>query len=785
MTSSLGILEATIISGFLIGLALLLTSEVRLARTARAVGDELQQIEGQLQEYRSYTKYLRRKDRVNYGERVSQVLSSVRFLRTFRILLRNSKRTLIEPYYTKADELENFLREYIPQYTAREVERHKTFFNDKSFDSEQIEAIVKRDTYNLVIAGAGSGKTRALTGRLAFLIECGAVPDEILALAYTKSAEQEMRQRLRNEYGISDANVRTFHSLGRELANLSPKFRRDVAESMTQRKLITDSVRQLKSLDRGFALLLLDFAVDWQTRESDQNDSVNVEKHYEYLRNQKYTTLDRKEVHSVAERDIANFFFLNRVKFGYEIPVSWADKNEEFRQYRPDFYLPEYGVWLEHWAIDRSGSVPTWFSTSRGGDPSANYREGMDWKRNQFKKHRRKLLETFHYQWAEGSLNAELKRQLEANHVVMKGMTREEILARIRTLIPREDSLHDLMFSFINKAKTNGLSIRDISFRIAQGNWDRKARTFASLMIPVWEKYESLLKENDMMDFNDMINCALEVAKQSNTQTPRYSHILIDEFQDITDPQLELVKCVLGKGPDSTLFCVGDDRQNIFSFAGSNIYNILHFDMRFPYGEKTTLSTNYRCPKNIVEASDSIANLNKFQLSRKVSSASNVGRPIRLVEMQDFAPFQSYEGWELQTAKLLLEQLLGIKKIGEEIMVLSRTNQPLEQLKLEFPNHESSGLRFLTIHSAKGTEADCVILLGCISGKNGFPSGVSSQKALDIVKKNRESESDKLEEERRLFYVALTRCKNQFFLFTSRKTRSQFVSEIQAYVTTG
>src|SRR3989442_15947004 len=126
----------------------------------------------------------------------------------------------------------------------------------------------------------------------------------------------------------------------------------------------------------------------------------------------------------------------------------------------------------------------------------------------------------------------------------------------------------------------------------------------------------------------------------------------------------------------------------------------------------------------------------------------------------------------------MLEPLLKSKKSDEEVMVLSRTNQPLDRLKLEFPKHESSGLRFLTIHSAKGTEADYVFLLACTSGRNGFPSEIGSQNVFDIVKKNKESESDKLEEERRLFYVALTRCKNQFYLFTSGKARSQFVSEI-------
>src|SRR5256712_2569290 len=184
----------------------------------------------------------------------------------------------------------------------------------------------------------------------------------------------------------------------------------------------------------------------------------------------------------------------------------------------------------------------------------------------------------------------------------------------------------------------------------------------------------------------------------------------------------------------------------------------------------------------MVEASDCIANLNKHQLARRVASASKIQRPMRLVEMSEPGVAPSYEDWELQTAKSMLEQLLKSKKPDEEVIVLSRTNQPLERLKLEFPRHESSGLRFLTIHSAKGTEADYVLLLACTSGRSGFPSEISSQNVFDIVRKNKESENDKLEEERRLFYVALTRCKNQFYLFTSKTAKSRFVSEIQSYL---
>jgi DNA helicase-4 len=196
----------------------------------------------------------------------------------------------------------------------------------------------------------------------------------------------------------------------------------------------------------------------------------NVDKYYEYLRNQKYITLTGKEVGSTAERDIANFLFVNNVKFGYEIPVSWVDKDTDFRQYRPDFYMFEYGIWLEHWAIDRKGNVPPWFSSSPGGDASANYRRGMEWKRGQFKKHGHRLLETFHYQWVEGSLAEQLRRQLLANHVVLKELTREEILARVRDLIPREDSLDELMFSFTTSAldwlSAIGVASRELLLRL-------------------------------------------------------------------------------------------------------------------------------------------------------------------------------------------------------------------------------------------------------------------------------------------------------------------------------
>jgi DNA helicase-4 len=235
-----------------------------------------------------------------------------------------------------------------------------------------------------------------------------------------------------------------------------------------------------------------------------------------------------------------------------------------------------------------------------------------------------------------------------------------------------------------------------------------------------------------------------------------------------------------GREEESTLFCVGDYRQNVFSFAGSNVNNILDFDESFPYSEKTTLSTNYRCPRNVVEASNAIMIGRKDREARVVAASTQI-HPIRVIEKTDKT---RYEDWELLSAKELLLELLGKKKVDEEILVLARYNFRLEDLRMAFPDHDKNGLSFKSIHSAKGTEADHVLLLGCVGGVFGFPSNIIEEDLLDVVNKRKQNTNEKLEEERRLFYVALTRCKNQLYLFTSKNDRSQFLSEIESFLHT-
>jgi DNA helicase-4 len=190
------------------------------------------------------------------------------------------------------------------------------------------------------------------------------------------------------------------------------------------------------------------------------------------------------------------------------------------------------------------------------------------------------------------------------------------------------------------------------------------------------------------------------------------------------------------------------------------------------------LATNYRCPRNVVEASNALIAAGTYADKPAIASSTE-DYTIQLIEKTGNG---RYEDWELETAKDLLTKLLAERRSDEEILVLARYNFRLEQLKVAFPGHQKQKLSFKSIHSAKGTEADCVLVLGCIGGEFGFPSKVLEENLLEIVSARKQDAKEKLEEERRLFYVALTRCRKQLFLFTSVEERSQFLTEIAEFV---
>jgi primosomal protein N' len=201
---------------------------LRPKQTLSAAGQELDSLEMKISEYKSYARYLQRRDRTAYLTELESLSKRVENLQTWAPFLRGANRKLLRSLQSRNATIKSFLEGFLFEYINAEVNRRKAFFDRARLDDSQKAAVIKNDSHHLVLAAAGSGKTRALTARIALLIERGVPPERILALAYTNAAAEEMENRLRTYYGIN-ANVSTFHSFCRSLAMESPVFRSGVA----------------------------------------------------------------------------------------------------------------------------------------------------------------------------------------------------------------------------------------------------------------------------------------------------------------------------------------------------------------------------------------------------------------------------------------------------------------------------------------------------------------------------------------------------------------------------
>ena len=682
----------------------------------------------------------------------------------------------------------DFLGSYIAKYVKKSVESHQDFFNLHSFNPVQTEAIVKDDLHNLVLAPAGSGKTHVLLGRISYLVtQRGISPGKILAVAFTEAAVNEMTQRL-SKLGISGIRTTTFHSLARQLVrefsqeweiarnNEESHYRPNVADQQEQSSLINEIFDQLSTTREYAKALLLHSSAIYEPDESD----IEPHEYLEYLNSKPYLTLNSIKVKSIAEREIANYLFIHQVAFEYEPDATWADSDGIHRQYQPDFRLTDYDIYLEHWGVDKEGGLAPWV------DP-AKYHQRMKWARKQHQKHGKKLIETYHHEYDAGTLIEKLENYLLDHDVRIQELSTEALLEQVDLTIPRKRPVLQFIDRFIQTAKAEGLGMEELRQNLHGQHHRVSRRTMqlvSSLVMPVWKEYENVLKEKKMFDFADMINQGVKALTIKNFVRGRFSHVLVDEFQDVTTAQVKLIKSFLSKDAGTKLFCVGDDWQNIFSFAGSDVSNILNFDRHFPFPEITKIPINYRSTPTIVKASNHVIALNNSAISKSVRAGkSTIGFPIYIDKISHRR--NGYQEAELEVAREILAELLRTKRPEETILVLSRFREIYPnfwKLATEFSKHLGDPDNWIrTIHTAKGLEADYVVLLGLTREWNGFPSQFGENKALSIIRNRKPG--DLLEEERRLFYVAITRSKGHLFLLSSKNSPSQFVKEILPFLT--
>ena len=708
-----------------------------------------------------------------------------------RSLFKFKERGRIRKFRKKLHKLIEEINNYNDTFIKRRLRDYSSFLAGEDdglkypLDKDQRLAVIKDNKHNLVIAGAGSGKTSVISSRIAYLIrrKDKVEPTRILALAFTKVAADEMKERLIKNYGI-EIDISTFHALGRSIIEEELGHKPKLlfgGNGKKQYELIENLFMDVLK-DEKYQKILIEYLAYHSEQEIKKDSFEDKEEYYKYMRNKNYSTLNDISVKSISERDIGNFLFLHDIQFEYEPLVEWVDESEEDKEYHPDFYLNDYDLYIEHWGLNKDKKVPDWFTIT-----TEEYLILREWKLEQFEKHNKILIETWDYERLSEELISKLKEKLKETipSINFTPLTYNELVEKTFAFKDKKNEVVNLVGNFIKISKCNFFTVDDISKRIKSKKYSKKQRLFGELAIELYKRYQEYLIKENRIDFNDMINLAVELAKKDPEKyIKRYDHVLVDEFQDISYQRLELIRSFVNENSNTKLFCVGDDWQSIYQFTGSDVRFFVNFKDYFPNPEITYLNCNYRSSQTIVGMSNELISNNKKQITKETRSTHDLGMQPILI---DFTSKFNYDN-KIQYENIynLIQILLDGGVEPHEIMVLSRFNKYLKGLEIycgarDVPTESKhGGVRFYSAHKSKGSEGQHVILTDMTSGLYGFPCEIQDSSVMELAKR---FESDGfIDEERRLFYVALTRSKKFLYIYSREQSNSLFLNEINPYL---
>jgi len=664
-----------------------------------------------------------------------------------------------------------------------------------NLNTKQKNAVLSENKRILVLAGAGSGKTKTVISKLLHLVsEKEVKPSNILAITFTKNATNEMvdrliitsdktnsyeaiiqskhltalykenerKKRVQEEPWISNLTVKTFHSLCYSILrnNGNPvfdnKFKLITDQSPDELELDKngisaperpkDIIHKLLILaceDKNHLLKLKRYILDYYV------DKIFVEKEmsgHQQRVQKTYTTLKGETVKSKSERDIADWLYRHNIIYTYEKEMNLKDFS-----FKPDFFIPQADLFLEH-VSDKS--------------------HPMGAKEEQFKEGGRNCVKTY-----EPLMNNSSLFNLAMERIVMGKIT-EKITDNISLNYEEEfKSYNNKIDEFLKTVMRLQTMIKaedtepDVLSGKASSNEHERVRVFYELALPLIKEYKNYCTNRSFLDFDDLIILAIKLLTEHPDVKERYQtkfkYIMVDEFQDVNSLQVKLLDLLLS--PETQLFCVGDDWQSIYGFRGSNVDYIVNFEKHYPAAEVHKLDMNYRSTQTIVGASNEVIKNNKNQIAKDVSALKQTPSKIQIYRAKRS---------ELDGVEFLVEKVQDLYNKGfnkEDILILYRRSkmfdpyfQALKQNKLF--------VSYKTIHASKGLEAKAVFIIGLTEGSGGFPDVWLDDAIFRVVK---DVKYDMLlEEERRLFYVAITRAKDELFLITELGNESQFVEEI-------
>ncbi len=699
--------------------------------------------------------------------------------------------------------LDNILRKVDPQI---------------NLDEDQRRVILTDEDYCLVIAGAGAGKTTTVAAKVKYLVEKkGIEPSQILVVSFTNKAVQELRDKLNHDLAI-DCPIATFHSTGNAILRKQSSEKLNIVDSSKLYFVLQDyfknSILKNESLVNNLIMFFASYfdapyegedlngffnkiaKSNFATMRSDLNE---FKQQVIDIRTKKSVTIQSEVMRSHQEVEIANFLYLNNIDYEYE-PMYKYDILFSKKPYTPDFIIRQEDkvAYIEHFGITQDGKNDRF-----SDDQIEAYKKAINDKINLHKQHGTKLIYTFSQYSDRRSLLEHLREELENNGFELHLRSNKEVMEK---LVSTEETryirkLVNLICRFIANFKTNGFTADEFS-RMYHSTQNVRTRLFLDICNDCYLEYERYLKENNAVDFEDMINESARVLREVKEMKKKldFKYIIVDEYQDISRQRFDLVTA-LSEVTDAKIIAVGDDWQSIYAFSGSDITLFTKFEEKMGYAKLLKIVKTYRNSQEVIDIAGNFIQKNEAQITKELKSPKNIVDPV-IIYTYDGSPKKlnadnkSGANYAIAHAvEVALEQIIEFNKKegGSEdssILLLGRFGFDGDKLeksglfeyinrgsKLKSVKYPKLNITFMTAHASKGLGYDNVIVVNGRNETYGFPSKIEDDPVLAFVIEG--DRSIDYAEERRLFYVAMTRTKNRVYFIAPEQNPSEFLLEIK------
>lgn len=682
---------------------------------------------------------------------------------------------------------------------------------DINLDDEQRRVVLSDEDYTLVIAGAGAGKTTTVAAKVKYLVEKKKVaPKDILVISFTNKAVGELRSKINKALKIN-CPVTTFHKTGYAILRQKDEERKLIVEGGFMFNIISNYLKgNILENPELVDKLILFFGsyFDAPYEGEDLNTFFNyiAKADFSTLRGNmsEYTeeiiskrtgnrvTIARETLRSSQEVRIANFLYLNNIEYTYEKPYPYNILYSH-KPYTPDFTIVQGDkiAYIEHFGVTEDGK------NNRYTDVELErYKKAVNDKVLLHRNHKTDLIYTFSRYNDGRDLLEHLNEQLLKHGFKLEERPAKEVFEKI---VNTEENryianLVKLICTFIQNFKTNGYSFEQFDYFRYKSN-NVRTKLFLDICEQCYHEYTKRLKEKNAIDFEDMINDSAKIIHEQEVSGKKldFKYIIVDEYQDISRQRFNLTK-ELSNLCNAKIIAVGDDWQSIYAYAGSDITLFTHFKEAFGYGLELSITKTYRNAQEVIDIAGGFIQKNTSQIKKALVSSKHIKDPIIIETYTEEVDRKQYDGkggkYYLigKTVENVIKHILHdnpassillLGRYGFDAYNLGRSSDFIYDEKtgnLYSKTFENKPIEFLTVHRAKGLGYDNVIIINARNEVYGFPSQVQEDPVLKFVVKD--DHSIEYAEERRLFYVALTRTKNRVYIVAPKEHPSEFVTEL-------